>query len=368
MNTENSYGRLIKAPQLQELLTFWGQRLVQEPEHLLLPICVWGTPGLGKTQIIESFAQTSNWKLAYLAPAQFEEMGDLTGMPEITRTATGHSVTQLVPPSWVPRGPGPGILLIDDVNRADERILRGIMQLLQRQQLGDWSLPPKWMIALTANPDHGDFSVARMDPALMDRMLHVQLTFDHAAWLAWAMETELDPRAIQFATFYPEVFTVKQTTPRSLTQFFTAIESLNHWQASTSLLLSLGIGTLGEEGAAMFLEFVQSGGESIPGPSELLVAAAEGALEKRLQAWIGQKHQSIPILARMIEQLQIYLLQTPQGRQKAPVEQVLPLIKSEVWPAELRLQLLRSLVAHKHPLVKALRKDSTLGLLLLDVI
>ena len=38
--------------------------------------------------------------------------------------------TVFAPPAWVPTADGPGILLLDDVNRADDRILRGLMQLL----------------------------------------------------------------------------------------------------------------------------------------------------------------------------------------------------------------------------------------------
>ena len=47
------------------------------------PICIWGTHGLGKTQMIRDFAREKKWKFAYIAPAQFEEMGDLHGMPNV---------------------------------------------------------------------------------------------------------------------------------------------------------------------------------------------------------------------------------------------------------------------------------------------
>ncbi|MCP4130117.1 MAG: hypothetical protein GY754_03770 [bacterium] len=34
-----------------------------------------------KTQLVQDFAHSRGWKFAYCAPAQFEEMGDLHGMP-----------------------------------------------------------------------------------------------------------------------------------------------------------------------------------------------------------------------------------------------------------------------------------------------
>ena len=74
------------------------------------------------------------------------------GMPSIKdptpqEPCSGDEETIFIPPKWVPREPGPGILVIDDLNRADDRILRGMMQLLQNFELfASWRLPPKWQI------------------------------------------------------------------------------------------------------------------------------------------------------------------------------------------------------------------------------
>ena len=92
--------------------------------------------GIGKSELVRDYAIKAGYEFIYIAPAQFEEMGDLTGMPKIETNANNESVTRLIPPQWVPKTEGPGIFLIDDVNRADDRILRGIMQLLQ---IMNWS-------------------------------------------------------------------------------------------------------------------------------------------------------------------------------------------------------------------------------------
>ena len=75
------------------------------------PICIWGVHGIGKTALIEEIARRNDWRFAYAAPAQFEEMGDLHGLPVID----GRSTT-FAPPDWVPTDDGPGILLLDDFN------------------------------------------------------------------------------------------------------------------------------------------------------------------------------------------------------------------------------------------------------------
>ena len=70
------------------------------------PICIWGKHGIGKTEIVQDLAQSKGYQLAYIAPAQFEEMGDLLGMPSIVNEETVFKA-----PAWVPKTEGPGILL-----------------------------------------------------------------------------------------------------------------------------------------------------------------------------------------------------------------------------------------------------------------
>ena len=69
-------------------------------------------------------------------------------------------------------------LTLDDINRADDRILRGCMQMLQNFELFSWHLPKRWQIVATANPEGGDYSVTPMDDAMLTRMLHTTLKFD----------------------------------------------------------------------------------------------------------------------------------------------------------------------------------------------
>ena len=57
--------------------------------------------------------------------------------------------------------------------------LKNILQILS-----SWSIPRKWQILATANPDNGAYSVTPMDDAMLTRMLHVTLTFDAKAWAA----------------------------------------------------------------------------------------------------------------------------------------------------------------------------------------
>ena len=112
-------------------------------------------------------------------------MGDLHGMPIVVdpdKRITGDEYTVYSPPDWVPKEEGPGILLLDDINRADDRILRGCMQLLQNFELFSWHLPDKWQIVATANPEGGDYSVTPMDDAMLTRFYDTSLNFVSKIW------------------------------------------------------------------------------------------------------------------------------------------------------------------------------------------
>lgn len=241
------------------------------------PICIWGSHGIGKTAVIKDLAKRHGWKFRYCAPAQFEEMGDLHGLPvrlDPNPNIQGDESTVYMPPDWVPKedDEGPGILLLDDLNRADDRILRGLMQLIQEFEMFSWTLPSKWQIVCTANPEGGDYSVTPMDPAMLTRMLHITMIFDVKSWARWAMHAGVDPRGIAFVLTYPEVITGQRTTPRTLTQFFDQIANIDDLKSELELVNVLARSALDDITATTFLAFVNDGVTQLIDPSDILDA------------------------------------------------------------------------------------------------
>ena len=82
MNHSDGYGPKLDAVSMQNMLAhiFEKNEKMSVISKTGTPVCIWGTHGLGKTEIVHEYAKQKNWKLAYCAPAQFEEMGDLHGM------------------------------------------------------------------------------------------------------------------------------------------------------------------------------------------------------------------------------------------------------------------------------------------------
>ena len=276
MNQSGSYGAQINGEQLTEFLDkFLESNLVLESTtgRRPTPLCIWGTHGLGKTEIAMELAKKKEWKLAYCAPAQFEEMGDLHGLPfkvDPDPTVIGDERTVYMTPEWVPKDEGPGILLLDDINRADDRILRGTMQLLQNFEMFSWALPPKWQIIVTANPDSGDYSVTSMDDAIITRMIHLTLNFDARIWAEWALQFGIDERGVNFVLTYPEMVTLKRTTPRTLVHFFSQLGQIKDFKKDIFIVEILAKGCLDEATANAFINYVDELLMQIPTPDAFL--------------------------------------------------------------------------------------------------
>ena len=249
----------------------------QKDGEVSVPVCIWGTHGIGKTELVERFAAANNWQFAYVAAAQFEEMGDLHGLPVMI-----DGKTHFAAPDWVPTTPGPGILLLDDFNRADDRILRGIMQLLQRSEMVSWSLPEQWQIVVTANPEGGDYSVTPIDDAMLTRMLHVTLDFDATVWARWATDEGIDERGINFVLTYPELVAGSRTTPRSLTQFFVQIKSIDDLEHDCDHVYALARSSLDDTTATAFMAFVSDGLTTLVSPTDILDATNVKSVRKAI--------------------------------------------------------------------------------------
>ncbi|MCH2025296.1 MAG: AAA family ATPase [Verrucomicrobiales bacterium] len=337
------------------------------------PVCIWGTHGLGKTEMVKDYANSRGWHLAYCAPAQFEEMGDLHGLPTIhdptpDKPHSGDEYTVFAPPDWVPKEKGPGILLLDDVNRADDRILRGIMQLLQNFEMFSWQLPEQWQILATANPEGADYSVTPMDDAMLTRMLHFTLTFDAKAWGKWAVSAGVDPRGIAFVLNYPETVTGKRTTPRTLAHFFEQIEDITDLKANIELVATLATSTLDESTVAAFVSFVNDDLAQLLYPEDILDSKNSKGWKKRFSDLAKGKGgvKRVDRISAICTRLFLHVTAENYKAKPEHAGNFAEFLLQETIPNDLRGSLMMDLNKHPSDVTRALLKDKRLAKLLLE--
>ncbi len=361
-----TYGARVSAASVAALLEHAVERLSQGDERPT-PICIWGLHGIGKTELVREVARARGCDLVYLAPAQFEEMGDLVGMPRVVTDEQGQALTRFAPPEWVPRRPGPGILLLDDVNRADDRILRGIMQLFQNYGLVSWTLPPRWLIVCTANPDGGDYSVTTLDEAMLTRMLHVTMVFDPYVWARWAERNDVDARGIHFVLAYPELVNGRRTTPRSLVQFFNSLRSLENLRENLGLVSLLAEAALDTETAQAFLSFVQLNLDQLPSPEEILSGSSFDAAVRRLERLVDEgQAKRMDILSIVVTRLANYLLERKEALSPESAECLRDFLLLPLLPNDLRLAMAQQLAQARRPDLSAVYAAPEIARLLLQ--
>ncbi len=326
------------------------------------PLCIWGPAGIGKTELVEAFAKQNNYQLAYVAPAQFEEMGDLLGMPQLCE---GRML--FAPPDWAPRQAGPGILLIDDVNRAEERILRGLMQLFQNHRLISWQLPPDWHILLTANPDTGDYSVTPMDEAMLGRLRHVSMQFNLPEWFAWAESQQLDERGLEFIQCYPEVMGSAKVSPRRMTQFLESIQPLEDLKAELSLVKLLAEASLDSETSAAFLHFVSQEMGQLPSPADVLKSEnLDARVVLPLQKWVQGELVRMDMLSLFGERLVAHIRQLGEPLTKEQKTNLVTFLQIPWLPNDWRLVVVQQLMKIEKQDLQLLAADPALGRLLIS--
>ena len=310
--------------------------------------CIWGHSGIGKTAVVKQHCKEpvewngkkyDGYNVIDVPLAQFEEMGDLHGMPErhvlMTKengekaerwvpeaTAQGylqdgwkldhHSGvrTMYAPPDWVPREPGPAILLLDDWNRASQRIVKGVMQLLQNYGMVSWKLPPGCNIVLTANPDEQDYLVTSLDPAILTRIRSVTMKHDAKEWSVWAAGAKIDPRVISFVLQYPEMMIgSERTNPRTLAAAGRAVrrikdltnkENIRRFKMQASAVLD-------EETVSSMLVFMQRDVELVVEPQQIL--DGEDWIPKHIDKLMAGKEKRVDVLGVICDRLFAHIVQ-----------------------------------------------------------
>lgn len=314
-----------------------------------------GHTGMGKTSKIKQLARRKvEWRgkkydgydVRSVPIAQFEEMGDLHGMPVkhalIKRPANEGGIgkmeerwvptdmvqeylklggwginhtegirTLYAPPEWVPTEIRPTILNLDDWNRANGRIIKGCMQFLQEYGLMSWKLPPGCHITLTMNPDEQDYFVTSVDSAVMQRLRSATLKFDKKEWAVWATRNKVDQRVVSFVLAYPEMMTAQGTrsSPRSISEFgrflyHSGIGSISDKRIARRVQI-MAASMLDDELVSSLITFMTRDFEMIVSPEDIL--SGKESVYTHLKDLMSRKEKRIDIVSVTVDRLFAHL-------------------------------------------------------------
>jgi hypothetical protein len=138
-----------------------------------------GPTGVGKSEIVRHVARTLGIDTVVLDLSLLEPP-DLVGLPVVRDGRTEYALPHVLPRE------GAGILLLEELNRAERYIQQPALQLLSARRLHEYVLPDGWVCVATVNPQTAEYHVTALDKALRARFLQVAVRADRASWLAWA--------------------------------------------------------------------------------------------------------------------------------------------------------------------------------------
>ncbi len=168
-------------------------------------IFVWGSMGIGKSEIIQQVNDYYGGLLIDLRLSQYDPT-DIRGFPIYDRDTRQMR--------WAPSSELPTILqgdkypiitlLLDELNSANPTVLTACYQLILNHRIGEYVLPPNTRIIAAGNAD-GDRGVTFAMPIpLCNRMLHYTLQFSFDDWIQHATETDYDPYILGFTNWDKE--------------------------------------------------------------------------------------------------------------------------------------------------------------------
>lgn len=162
---------------------------------------LWGTRGVGKSSVVHQVAQIAGVELIDLRLTTIEPV-DLRGA---LFADDEQRKTVWFPPEFLPSADKHnGILFLDELTAADQRLQTSAYSLILDRKVGDYQLPPGWMIIAAGNAAfHGAVSYD-MGTALADRMFHFHVQSVVQAFLDYALVQEMAPEVMAYLKIRPD--------------------------------------------------------------------------------------------------------------------------------------------------------------------
>lgn len=161
------------------------------------PGMLWGPPGVGKSSVIRQVATARGIGLIDLRLSQLDAV-DLRGIPSVLATGKTHWNQ----PTFLPTE-GEGILFLDEINLGAPSVMAAGYQLVLDRKLGDYELPPGWIVLAAGNRTQDRTNVQQMSTALKNRFVHLDYEVNLDDWCDWALRNGVHVSVLSFIRFRP---------------------------------------------------------------------------------------------------------------------------------------------------------------------
>ncbi len=221
-------------------------------------VFLWGSPGIGKSQIVSQVANERNMSLIDIRAVLLDPV-DLRGLPHIDK----DGLASWSPPSFLPKqnSKKKGILFLDELNSAPPLVQAACYQLILDRRIGDYILPDGWTVIAAGNGEKDRSVTHRMPTALANRMVHLEMESSLEDWIFWAQQNDIASEVIAFLRFRPKL--LHDFDPNSGSKAFASprswffLSQILKSKPDKSVEFELFKGTVGEVCSTEFMGFLQ---------------------------------------------------------------------------------------------------------------
>jgi len=228
------------------------------------PVFIWGAPGIGKSALVERFADMVGLPCVSLLGSQLAPE-DIIGIPRIN-----GETSEFLPPKMIARRE-PYVLFLDELNACSQEVQKAFYSLIHERRIGEYHLPQGSVVIGAGNRSNDGAIVKTMSSALVNRMFHVQLTARPQQWLQWAYENHLHPWVTDYISQRPDhLFSEPPkteepySTPRSWHMLSDALKEYGAGEEELpeNILRVLVYGCISASHAGMFLAYTRQLGNT----------------------------------------------------------------------------------------------------------
>jgi len=164
---------------------------------LVRPVFIWGAPGIGKSSIVQQFAERLGLACVSLLGSQLAPE-DIIGVPQIV-----DGTSRFCPPAMIARKE-PYCLFLDELNACSHEVQKSFYSLIHERRIGEYMLPEGSVVIGAGNRSQDSAIVKPMSSALLNRLVHVHLTVSHRDWLDWALDNNIHSHVIEYIQNRPD--------------------------------------------------------------------------------------------------------------------------------------------------------------------
>lgn len=200
------------------------------------PLLVWGSPGVGKSDLTRAFAEQVEGEVCDIRLAQYDAV-DIRGLPDVANERTVWH-----PPSTLPLEGNdwptdkPIVLFLDEILQAAPAVQSVAFQLVLERRIGEHKLMDNVLIFAASNRETDRAGVQKMLLPLANRFMHVNLEPSLDAWKDWALASGVDPMLVAYLNFRPDMLDQFDEAIKAGTKAFPTPRA---WHAVSDVLAAL---------------------------------------------------------------------------------------------------------------------------------